>query len=145
MSRFFWIGAALVVSTAACARSAETRLKSADEAAEDAQYEKMKADDARNEAREAENDAKKEMTLAKLVQKERSRCREKLEEEIAEANAKLAPPADKPQPSQQDITRLTEKRNVLNQHLSTIGRGGDKDWPAQKERIEADLERFDDR
>lgn len=143
--RLLFIGAALLVSVSACGKSAETRLKNADEAAEEAQEKKVEADEAQNEAHEAENDAKKETTAAtKQVSKERAKYREKLEKEIAEANAKLAPPADKPQPSPEGVSRLTEKRNVLNGHLTTVRQGAEKDWPAQKQRIDADLERFDD-
>lgn len=143
--RFLFIAGALIVSASGCAKSSETRLKNADEAAASAQEKKIASDEAQNEAREAENDARKESTAAaKSVHKERAKVREKLEEEIADANAKLAAPMDKGQPSDQQRVRLEEKRNVLKGHLTTVGEGAEKEWPAKKQRIDADLERFDD-
>lgn len=146
-NRLLVVSAAVVMSigASACGKSAETRLKNADEATVEAQEKNEKAREAQDEAREADSKAKSEATAAtKSVRKERESYREKLQEEIADANAKLAPPSDKPQPSQQDVSRLTEKRNVLNGHLTTVNQGTDKEWPSQKERIKADLDRFDD-
>ena len=139
--RFLLIGGALLVGLSGCAKDATSRVKEADKAAIAAEDEKFQMEEAKEDSRESDTDAKKQAWRAQTAVKgERAKYREKLETEIADANAKLAPPE---QPSEEKRTKLNQKRDVLKGHLDTLEQPDYKDWPIQKKKIDADLDRFD--
>ena len=142
--RLLFVGGALLIGLSGCARDATSRVKEADKAAVAAEDERFQMEEAREDARESDTDAKKQAWRAQTAVKgERAKYREKLETEIAEANAKLAPPAGDSQPSEEKRTKLNQKRDVLKGHLDTLDQPDYKDWPIQKKKIDADLDRFD--
>ena len=142
--RWMFVGAALLVAASGCAKDAQSRIKDADKAAIAAEDEKFQMEEAREDSRESDTDAKKQAWRAQTAVKgEQAKYREKLETKIADANAKLAPPAGDKAPSDEERSKLTQKKDVLNGHLQNLEQGDYKQWPTKKKQIDADLDRFD--
>lgn len=142
--RLLFVGAALLVAASGCAKDATSRVKDANKAAVAAEEEKFQVAESQEDLRESQNDAKKEAFRAETaVNKEKAKVRGKLDLQIADANAKLAPPASDKQPNDTERARLNQKKEVLTQDMKALDETDYKEWPTQKKKIEADIDRFE--
>ena len=66
-----------------------------------------------------------------------------LDLQIADANAKLAPPAGDKQPNDTERARLEQKKQVLGEDMKALDQSDYKEWPTQKKKIDADIDRFE--